>query len=75
MVWVVRGVSESEMESERLSPAAARKILAGAEPVSVEIGLISSNSAEVLSGLQEGDAVLIFSGSSWPFGNMRFRVP
>jgi HlyD family secretion protein len=75
VVWVVRGVSESEMESERLSPAAARKILAGAEPVSVEIGLISSNSAEVLSGLQEGDAVLIFSGSSWPFGNMRFRVP
>ena len=77
IVWVVSGLSESDLESGRLAPAAARKALTGAEPVPVEVGLISSNSAEILSGLQEGDTVLIFSGSSWPFGsgNVRLRLP
>lgn len=73
-VWVVPSLSEKEMQSDRLSPAAARKLLAQAELVDVEVGLISSNSAEILSGLKAGDTVLVFSGSSWP-SNLRFRLP
>lgn len=75
-VWVVPGLPEEQMQSERLSPAAARKILAEAQLVGVEVGLISSNSAEITGGLEEGDTVLVFSGSSWPFGsNVRIGFP
>lgn len=78
IVWVVPGLPEGETQSEiHLSPSITQKLLSEAKPVNVEVGLISSNYAEILSGLKEGDTVLVFSQSSGPFGaeGLRFRFP
>ncbi len=66
VVWVVSNVpSSAEVQSRRQPNVSAdRSILSQAKPVTVQVGLINSTYAEILSGLKEGDVVVMFTQNS-----------
>ncbi len=77
MVWFVpNNLTDDYDEPEsQLTSTLRRKLISEAVSVEVETGLISSNHAEILSGLSEGDTVLMFAQSTGLFrgDDLRFH--
>lgn len=74
MVWVVSDVpadTDGQRQLRRESNAgASRSILSQARPVTVQVGLMNSTHAEILTGLKEGDIVVVFVRNSGQSGGM-----
>jgi HlyD family secretion protein len=78
IVWVIPDLPSSKAGKSGGEPAVSAdgSILSDAEAVTVETGLISSAYVEILSGLREGDTVLVFLKSRQPgMENMGFHTP
>ncbi|MBE3520188.1 MAG: efflux RND transporter periplasmic adaptor subunit [Firmicutes bacterium] len=74
VVWVVSNVpaaTEGQWQSRRSrTPGADRSILSQARPVTVQVGLMNSTHAEILTGLKEGDLVVVFVQNTAQSGGM-----